>query len=331
MSRPRRDGRGTAPSVARLRHGGSSWSPSGCCSGACSPGRTCSAGCVVAAVVLIVFPLPPVTFAGRPRPVALATVRRRFVADLVAASVQVAALAFRFGHQPRSAIIRVPLRVHSDLDLTLTGEAVSLVPGSLIVEMDQAARDALHPRHRRARPGRGRAVPPHVLEIEARIVEAIGSDAEIALLDVPLPTAEGTHMIVVAVTVTVPALRGRCRWCWSGRPRTVHTGPHRRRRRAAGHRDLRDRRRGGLHPRRDVAARPGRCCRSWASSARSASPGSSPRSRAMTCDRRRHRRRRCLIAGRAAQPRRRRRPAALSGPAVPHARGDQAAGPRVCC
>ncbi|GIF00887.1 Na+/H+ antiporter subunit E [Paractinoplanes rishiriensis] len=139
-------------------------------------------GLLVAAVVLTVFPLPPVTFAGRPRPVGLLRFAGRFLADLVVASVQLAVLAFRFGHRPRSAIIRVPLRVRSDLVLTLTGEAVSLIPGSLIVDTDQASttlyihvigvadRDAVE-RFRR-----------QVYETEARIVRAIGSAAEISML-----------------------------------------------------------------------------------------------------------------------------------------------------
>jgi multicomponent Na+:H+ antiporter subunit E len=150
-------------------------------------------GLVVAAVVLVVFPLPPVTFAGRPRALALLRLAWRFVTDLVSASVQLAVLAFRFGHQPRSAIIRVPLRVPSDLVLTLTGEAVSLVPGSLIVDTDQASttlyihvigvadREAVEEFRR------------SVYETEARIVRAIGSDAEISLLDRPVPSGEEEH------------------------------------------------------------------------------------------------------------------------------------------
>ncbi|WP_199514091.1 Na+/H+ antiporter subunit E [Nucisporomicrobium flavum] len=148
---------------------------------------TLAGGIVVAAVVLKVFPLPAVTFAGRPHPLGLLRFAVRFAGDLVRASVQLAVLAFRLGHQPRSAIIRVPLRVPSDLVLTLTGEAVSLVPGSLIVDTDQASttlyihvigvadRDAVE-RFRR-----------EVYATEARIVRAIGSEAEIGMLGRPVP------------------------------------------------------------------------------------------------------------------------------------------------
>jgi multicomponent Na+:H+ antiporter subunit E len=150
-------------------------------------------GILVSAVVLALFPLPPVTFAGRPRPLGLLRLAGRFLTDLVAASGQLAVLAFRFGHQPRSAIIRVPLRVPSDLVLTLTGEAVSLVPGSLIVDTDQASTTlyihvigvcdrAAVEKFRRS-----------VYETEARIVRAIGSDAEISMLDGPAPSGREHH------------------------------------------------------------------------------------------------------------------------------------------
>jgi multicomponent Na+:H+ antiporter subunit E len=142
-------------------------------------------GLVVAAIVLAVFPLPPVTFAGRLRPIGLLRFALRFLIDLVRASGHLAWLAFRFGHQPRSAIIRVPLRVPSDLTLTLTGEAVSLVPGSLIVDTDQASTSLyIHVINisDRAEAERFRRT---VYDVEARIVRAIGSDAEIARVRAP--------------------------------------------------------------------------------------------------------------------------------------------------
>jgi multicomponent Na+:H+ antiporter subunit E len=135
-------------------------------------------GLLVATVILTVFPLPPVTFGGRLHPGALLRLAARFLVDLVAASVQIAVLAFRFGHVPRSAVIAVRLRVPTDLNLTLTAEALSLVPGSLIVEADRdggvlyvhvlGVRD-------RAEAERFRQ---DVLDLEARIIGAVGSQAE---------------------------------------------------------------------------------------------------------------------------------------------------------
>jgi multicomponent Na+:H+ antiporter subunit E len=142
-------------------------------------------GLVVSAVVLAAFPLPAVTFAGRLRPLGLLRLAWRFFADLVVASVELAVLAFRFGHQPHSAIIRVPLRVPSDLILTLTGEAVSLVPGSLIVDTDQASTTLYIHVIGMADRAAVEQFRDGVYEVEARIVRAIGSNAEISMLDRP--------------------------------------------------------------------------------------------------------------------------------------------------
>ncbi|MDG4824643.1 Na+/H+ antiporter subunit E [Asanoa sp. WMMD1127] len=137
-------------------------------------------GLLVAGVVLIAFPLPPVVFGGRLRPIPLLRFAALFLWDLVLASVQVAALAFRPGEPPRSAIIGVRLRVNTDLNLTLTAEALTLLPGSLILEVDRAAgvlyvhvldvRDRVDAEH----------FHRDVLALERRIVEAIGAPAEVA-------------------------------------------------------------------------------------------------------------------------------------------------------
>ncbi|PZF87909.1 Na+/H+ antiporter subunit E [Micromonospora endophytica] len=135
-------------------------------------------GLAVAAVLLAVFPLPPVTFAGRIHPVATLRFWLRFLRDLMVASVQIAWLALRPGHVPRSAIIAVRLRVNTDLNLTLTAEALSLVPGSLILEADRTTGtlfihvinvDSLDEVEQFRR---------GVLELEARIIAAIGSEDE---------------------------------------------------------------------------------------------------------------------------------------------------------
>ena len=61
----------------------------------------------------------------------------RFVVELVSASLHVARIAVQPGYRPRGAIIAVRLRVSTDLNLALTAEAVSLVPGTLILEVDR--------------------------------------------------------------------------------------------------------------------------------------------------------------------------------------------------
>jgi multicomponent Na+:H+ antiporter subunit E len=140
-------------------------------------------GLVVAVILLAVFPLPPVTFAGRIRPVPLARFWVRFLWDLVIASVQIAWLALRFGHTPLSAIIAVRLRVNTDLNLTLTAEALSLVPGSLILEADRNTGTLfVHVLGVRTLDEVER-FRESVLDLESRIVAAVGSSGERRRLD----------------------------------------------------------------------------------------------------------------------------------------------------
>lgn len=60
-----------------------------------------------------------------------------FLWHLALASVQVAWLALRPGPPPRTSIIAVDLDTHSDFILTMVGLTVSLIPGSLVVEVDR--------------------------------------------------------------------------------------------------------------------------------------------------------------------------------------------------
>jgi multicomponent Na+:H+ antiporter subunit E len=139
-------------------------------------------GLLVATVILTFFPLPQVTIAGRVHPAGLIRLVARFIVDLVIASVQITLLAFRFGQVPRTAIIAVRLRAPSDLNLTLTAEALSLVPGSLIVEVDRTEGvlyvHVLGLRH----PGEADSFRQSVLRLEARIVLAFGTAAERRLI-----------------------------------------------------------------------------------------------------------------------------------------------------
>ncbi|MFD0788701.1 Na+/H+ antiporter subunit E, partial [Micromonospora azadirachtae] len=103
----------------------------------------------------------------------------RFVAELVVASVRVARIAVQPGFRPRSAIIAVPLRVRSDLNLALTAELVSLVPGTLILEVDRESGVLyLHVLDVR-RPQDLADNRARVREIERRIVRTIGSADEV--------------------------------------------------------------------------------------------------------------------------------------------------------
>lgn len=140
-------------------------------------------GIVLALLIGLVFPLPAIELHGRIWPVALLRLLGKLLSDVVVSSLAIVKLVFRPGDPPRSAIVRVRLRGHSDLYMTQTAELVSLVPGTLVME---------------ARPSSD-VIYVHVLEsvstdqlsrvitetrgAEERVIRAFGSRTEIESLD----------------------------------------------------------------------------------------------------------------------------------------------------
>lgn len=92
-------------------------------------------GLVVAAAILVLFPLPPLASTVRVHPVGAARLLARFVADLVASSVRVAALVVRPRPVGAGAIIEVPLTVPDDLRRAIVAEMTSLVPGTVVIDL----------------------------------------------------------------------------------------------------------------------------------------------------------------------------------------------------
>jgi multicomponent Na+:H+ antiporter subunit E len=95
-------------------------------------------GALIAVMVARVFYLPPVELSGRfnvLRAIPFAVV---FLGKVVAASFQVMYLAVFRGPLVTNAVVAVPLRSHSDLMVTATGHVISLIPGSLVVEVDRS-------------------------------------------------------------------------------------------------------------------------------------------------------------------------------------------------
>ena len=133
-------------------------------------------GLLVSLVVLVVFPFPKANWGGSFRPWPFVVLVARFAFDLVVASFQVAWLAVRPRALGRSAIIQVQLHTRSDLLLVLTGELVSLVPGSLLIELDAdhgvMTLHVLDGEQDLAR------VEAQVLAQERRVIAALGSRAE---------------------------------------------------------------------------------------------------------------------------------------------------------
>ncbi|MET0812329.1 MAG: Na+/H+ antiporter subunit E [Microbacterium sp.] len=151
-------------------------------------------GLIAAVVVTRVFRLPPVELSGRVNLLYGAIFVLEFIFYLVVGSLTVAVQVLDFRRQPGAAIIAVPLRIDDDLIMTHTAVTASLIPGSLVVDIDRDRRiiylhvigvrsEADVEKQRRS-----------VQQWEHRIVLAVGSRAQVRELrdaDAPL-TAGGS-------------------------------------------------------------------------------------------------------------------------------------------
>lgn len=139
-------------------------------------------GAFVAVIVLSLFPLPHVLMRLRPRPWGLIVLVSRFSYDLVIASFQVAWLTVRPGRPVGGVVMDMELVGDDELLQVLTGEMVTLVPGSVVIELDPATRvltiHALDVRTRQE----AEAVRRRIRAQEARVLRALHPDPE-ALLD----------------------------------------------------------------------------------------------------------------------------------------------------
>ncbi|TWH75467.1 Na+/H+ antiporter subunit E [Modestobacter roseus] len=146
-------------------------------------------GLLVAVLVTNVLPLPAVMAGARLHPIALLAFAGYFLKDLVVSSAQVAWQAIRPGRMKQGAIIAVQLRTDSDLLLTLIAESLTLVPGSIVLDLDRPRRtlgihlllveDEDDVESQRA----------GVFTMEERVVRAFGTREDIARLADDEPTA----------------------------------------------------------------------------------------------------------------------------------------------
>lgn len=144
-------------------------------------------GALLGWLIGIVFPLPPMYWRGRLRPLKAAYLVAHLFADLVVSSIRMIGYVFERKVDLHASVVRVDL--HSDDDLYQTGIAsmISLVPGTVVVEvvrhprrlylhcvgMDRQSEDDIH---------------EMVIGVERRLLNAIGSAAQIADFEDSLAT-----------------------------------------------------------------------------------------------------------------------------------------------
>jgi multicomponent Na+:H+ antiporter subunit E len=97
-------------------------------------------GLAIALLITLLLPLPPVPVEGRLHPLSLLRLIVTVFYYLTLSSVQVAWLAVKPGPPPLSAVLRAHVAVKSDLVLALACNIFNLIPGSIVLEIDQTRR-----------------------------------------------------------------------------------------------------------------------------------------------------------------------------------------------
>ena len=136
-------------------------------------------GFVVAVFVTRVFRLPPVELSGRVNLWYGAVFVVMFCLALVRGSLLVASQTLNPTRYPGTAVIAVPLRTDDDLIMAHVGVTASLIPGSLIIDVDRDRRvlylHVIGVSSEQDVENQRRAVQGW----EARIVRAVGSRAQL--------------------------------------------------------------------------------------------------------------------------------------------------------
>lgn len=135
-------------------------------------------GLALAVFVLVAFPLPRIIVGARIHPGPLVVLVARFLWDLVVASVHVSWLAVRPQGAPRSSVVTTQLRTRNELFQTVVGEMSSLVPGSLVVELDgEHGRLSMHVLEVDS-PEAAQAFRRSVLALEERVLRALAAEPD---------------------------------------------------------------------------------------------------------------------------------------------------------
>jgi multicomponent Na+:H+ antiporter subunit E len=97
-------------------------------------------GLAIALLITLLLPLPAVPVEGRLHPLSLLRLIVTVFYYLALSSVQVAWLAVKPGPPPLSAVLRAHVAIKSDLVLALAVNIFNLIPGSIVLEIDQTRR-----------------------------------------------------------------------------------------------------------------------------------------------------------------------------------------------
>lgn len=139
-------------------------------------------GVLVAVLVTVLFPLPLIKERLRVRPVRLLRLAGYLAYDLVISSVKISWETLRYGPRTTAGIVAVPLRTGSALVASAVADAVSLAPGTFVMQIDLPRGICYVYTLGMRGPADVERVRREVLALQRRVIEALGSRAEIAAI-----------------------------------------------------------------------------------------------------------------------------------------------------
>ncbi|WP_026553474.1 Na+/H+ antiporter subunit E [Arthrobacter sp. H20] len=146
-----------------------------------SPGNLIFGGLIAYAVANLLY-LPPVELSGRFNVLYAVPFVGRFIYKLVVASFEVFWLSLTRGPRLVNAVVAVQLRSQSDLLVTTTGHALSLIPGSLVIEVDRSTSTLYLHCLNIETPGDAAKIRSDVRATEAWLIRIMGTRDDLALL-----------------------------------------------------------------------------------------------------------------------------------------------------
>ena len=139
-------------------------------------------GALLSVAVARLFYLPPVELSGRFNILYAVPFALVFLAKVVMASMQLLYLAGARGPRVKNAVVAVTLRSHQDLLVTATGHVISLIPGSLVVEVDRSTSTLYLHALNISSPQEVENLKNEVLSIEAGLIRIMGTREELEIL-----------------------------------------------------------------------------------------------------------------------------------------------------
>lgn len=140
-------------------------------------------GALIALAVAQAFYLPPIELSGRFNWLRGLLFMLWFIQQVMIASFQVLYWAVVKGPRIRNAVIAVPLRSPSDLLMTAVGHVLSLIPGSLVVEVDRGSATLYVHAMNAPTPESVVKVRQGIQDIEARLIQVMGTKEELAAVN----------------------------------------------------------------------------------------------------------------------------------------------------